>query len=88
MLIIRKLQKCIQKIERESYDENVFLKSNRALTKFNFLFHWKSKTNLVTLRKYNSRLQYNKIDSSFSSKFLQNNFFNLQNICLQIYKIP
>ena len=67
MLIIRKLQK-LQKIEYESYDENVFLKSDRALTKFNFLFHWKSKTNLVTLRKYNSRLQYNKIDSSFTIK--------------------
>ena len=49
---------CIQKIERESHDENVFLKAGRASSKLNFLFHLKSKTNLVTLRKCNSHLQY------------------------------
>ena len=31
MQIIIKLQKCIQKIERECLDENVFLKADRAL---------------------------------------------------------
>ena len=31
--------------------ENVFLKADRALSELNFLFHLKSKTNLVTLRK-------------------------------------
>ena len=51
-MFIRKLQKCIQKIERECHDENVFLKADRALNKLNFLFHSNSKTNLVTSRKY------------------------------------
>ena len=35
--------------KREFHDENVFLKADRALSKLNFLFHLKSKTNLVTL---------------------------------------
>ena len=47
------LEKCIQKIERESHDKNVFLKADRALSKFNFLLHLKSEKNLVTLRKCN-----------------------------------
>ena len=33
--------------KREYYDENVFLKADRALNKLNFLFHLKSKINLV-----------------------------------------
>ena len=41
------------KIEDEYYDKNVFLKADRALSKLNFLFDSKSKTNLVTLRKFN-----------------------------------
>ena len=56
MLLIRKLQKCIQKIKREWHDEDVFLKADRALTKFNFLFHLKSKPNLLTFIKCNSHL--------------------------------
>ena len=55
-------------IERECYDENVFLKADRALSELYFHFYLKSKTNLVTLRKFDSHLQYNKIDSSFSIK--------------------
>ena len=51
---------------RECHDENVFLKADRASSKLNFLFHLKSKTNLVALRKCNSHLQYYKIDLSFS----------------------
>ena len=54
---MKELQKCIQKIEREArecHDENVF----GALRKMNILFHLKSKSNLVTLRKCNSHLQY------------------------------
>ena len=35
------------KIEREHYDENVFLKADRASSKWNFLFNLKSKTKLV-----------------------------------------
>ena len=50
-MFIKKLLKCIQKIEREFYDENVFLKAYRALSELNFMFHLNSKTNLVTLRK-------------------------------------
>ena len=41
MYIIRKLQKCKQKIECECRDENVFLKADRALSKLNFPFHLK-----------------------------------------------
>ena len=39
------------------------------LNKLSFVFHLKSKTNLVTLRKCNSHLKYYKIDSSFSIKW-------------------
>ena len=56
-----KLQQCIYRkssAKRECYDENVFLKSDRALSKLNILFHLKSKTNLLTLRKFNWNLQY------------------------------
>ena len=53
MKIIRKLQKCIQKFEREGHDKNVYLKANSALSKLNFLFYLKSRTNLVNLRKFN-----------------------------------
>ena len=42
-------------IERECRDENVFLKVE------------------VTLRKFNSHLQYDKIDSSFNSKLQEIN---------------
>ena len=51
---------------RAQNNENVFLKADRALSKFNFLSHLKSKTNLVTLRKCNLHLQYYKIELSFS----------------------
>ena len=44
-----------------------------ALVKLNFLFHLKSKINLVTLRKFNSHLQYYKIDLSFSIKLQEIN---------------
>ena len=71
MYVIRKLQKCIQKIERECNDENVFLKVDRALSKMNFLSHLKSKTNLVTLIECNLHLQYCKIDFSFGIEFQQ-----------------
>ena len=54
--------------KREYYDEDVFLKADRALSKLNFLFYSNSKTNLVTLRKCNSHLQYYKIDLSFNIK--------------------
>ena len=67
----------IQKIERECRDESVFLKTNRALSKFNFLFHLKLITNLVTLNKWNSHLQYYKIDFSFSIKLQEINLYNL-----------
>ena len=53
----RKLQKSIQKIEREYHDENVFLKADRPLSKFNLVFHLKSKT-LVILIECDSNLQY------------------------------
>ena len=62
------LQKCAQNIERECHDENVFLKADKALSDLNFLFHSKSKTNLITLIKLRSHLQYYKIDSSISMK--------------------
>ena len=48
--------------KRECHGKNVFLKADRAISKFNLIFHLKSKTNLVTLRKCNSHLQYYKID--------------------------
>ena len=44
------------------------LKADRDLSKLNFLFDLKSQINLVTLRKFNSYLQYYKIDLSFSIK--------------------
>ena len=46
----------------------MFLKADRALSKLNFLFHLKSNTNLVTLRKCNSHIQYYKSGLSFSIK--------------------
>ena len=61
----------------EYHDVNVFLKVNRTLSKLNFLFYLKSKTNLVTLRKCNSLLQYYKIDLSFSIKLQEINL----NVC-------
>ena len=42
---------------------------HKVLSIWNFLFHLKSKINLVTLSERNSRLQYYKIDLSFSIKF-------------------
>ena len=33
--------------KREYYDENMFFKAHRAISKWNFLFHLESKTNLV-----------------------------------------
>ena len=59
--------------KRKCDDENVSLKADRALSKLNFLFHLKSKTNLLTLRKCNSHLQYYKIDLSFSIKLREVN---------------
>ena len=53
----------------------VFLKADRALSKLNYLFHLKSKTNLVTLRKCNSHLQYYKVDLSFSIKLHEINLY-------------
>ena len=44
------------------------LKVDSALSKWNFLFHLKSKRNLVTLVKRNSHVQHYKIDLSFSIK--------------------
>ena len=61
--------------KREYHDENVFLKADRALSKLYFFFHLKSKTNLVTLRKYNSHTQYYKIDQSFSIKLPEINSY-------------
>ena len=55
----------------------MFLKADRALSKLNFLFHFKSKTNLVTLRKFHSDLQYYKIDLGFSIKLQEINL----NVC-------
>ena len=57
------------------YLKNMFLKLDRALSKFNFLFHLKLKTNLVTLRKCNLHLQYCKIDLSFSTKLQEINLY-------------
>ena len=57
-------------------NENMFLKTDKALNRLNFLFNLKPKTNLVTLKKRNSHLQYYKIDLSFS--------INLQKIKLYV----
>ena len=57
----------------------MFLKADRTLSKFNFLSNLK--TNLATLRKCNSHLQYYKIDLSFSIKLQEINL----NVC-QEYK--
>ena len=56
------------------YTEN---RADRALSKLNFLFHLKSKTNLVTLRKCNSHPQYYKLDFCFSIKLQEINL----NLC-------
>ena len=53
------------------------LKVDKALSKLNFLFHLKSKTKLVTLRKCNLHLQYYKIDLSFNIKLQEINL----NVC-------
>ena len=53
------------------------LKADRASSKLNFLFHLKSKTNLVTLKKFNLHLKYYKLDSSFSIKLQEINL----NVC-------
>ena len=55
----------------------MFLTADRALNKLNSLFHLKLKKNLVTLRKFNSHLQYYKIDLSFSIKLQEINL----NVC-------
>ena len=47
----------------------------------NFFFHLKSKTNLETLRKCNSHLQYYKIDLSFSIKLQEINY----NVCEKLH---
>ena len=69
-------------MKREYHNENVVFKADRALSKLNFHFYLKSKTNLLTLRKCNSHLQYYKIDSSFSIKLQKINL----NVCEE-YKI-
>ena len=46
-----------------------------ALNKFNFLFHSKSRTSLVTLTKCNSQLQYYEIDLSFTLKVQEINSY-------------
>ena len=64
------------------------LKADRDLSKLNFLFHLKSKTNLVILRKCNSHLQYYKIGLIFSIKSQEINlnvckeFLGLQSACM------
>ena len=55
----------------------MFFKADRALSKLNCLFNLKSETNLITLRKFNSYLEYNEIDSSFSIKLQEMNL----NVC-------
>ena len=62
-----------------SQDQNVLLNADRALSKFNFLFHLKTK-NLVILKKCNSHLQYYKIDLSFSIKLQKINDMYAKNI--------
>ena len=59
--------------KRKFRDKNVFLKADKALSKLNFLFDLKSKPSLVTLRKFNSHLQYYKIDLSFSVRLQEIN---------------
>ena len=54
--------------KRDYHDENVFLKADKALSKLNFLFNLKSKRNSAIWRKFNSHLQYYKIDLSYSNK--------------------
>ena len=61
---------CTQKI-----DFFKILDQNTPLSKLNLLFHLKSKTNLVTLRKCNSHLQYYKIDLNFSIKLHEINLY-------------
>ena len=61
----------------ECHDESVFLKADRALSKLNFFFNFKSKTNLITLKKCDSHLQYYKIDLSYSIKLQEINL----NVC-------
>ena len=51
----------------------MYLKADRALSKLYFSFHLKSKRNLVTLEKFNSDLQYYKIELSFSIKLQEIN---------------
>ena len=46
-----------------------------SLSRFNFLFHLKSKTNLVILRICDSYLQYYKIDLCFSIKLQKINLY-------------
>ena len=46
---------------------------NKALSILIFLFYLKSKTNLVTLKKFYSHLQYYKIDLIFSIKLQEIN---------------
>ena len=53
----------------------MFFKAARALSKFNSLFHLKSKINIVTLRKCNLHLQYYKIDLIFSIKSQEINMY-------------
>ena len=72
-------------VKRECHDENVSLKADRALRKLNFLFHLQSK-NLVTLWKFNSHLQYCKIDLTFSIK-LQEIYVYFWVINNSIYKL-
>ena len=50
--------------------------ADRAWSRLNFFFHLKSWTNLIKLRKFNSRPQYNQIDLSFS--------INLQELNLNV----
>ena len=64
MFLIIKLLESYRNVHRKSsakrqcHSEYLFLKADRALCKLNFLFHLESKTNLVTLRKCDSHLQY------------------------------
>ena len=55
-------------MKRECHDENVFFNADRTLSKLNFVFYLKSKTNSISLRKCNLHLQYYKIDLSLSIK--------------------
>ena len=55
----------------------MLLKADRALSKLNLLFLLKTETNLVTLKKCNSHLQYYKIDLNFSIKLQKINL----NVC-------